>query len=354
MPRGRRGPGSRIRPVLAATALVALLAPVPAGAQSDANVGKLVEKVERLQRELSTLQRAVYAGEDPPEPAEAEEAAAAGEERESSAGGMSSAAAAQLQSRISGLTQELQRLTGRIEETGFKLRKLSDRVDRLAKDVDFRLSRLEERVGGGGDSAVGGEVQQPAVAAAGSGGDAAGSRAAADGGEGRSTGDGESRTLGSVSQRTVDDLKAEQAASAEQNASDVLPDASAGEQYQHAFGLLQQADYERAESALQAFVKANPEHDLAGNAKYWLAETHYVRGNYKKAAATFAEGYKQYPEGGKAPDNLLKLGMSLAALERTEDACGIYRELMKQYPDAPANIRQRAKREQQKLDCPQA
>jgi len=350
MPRSRRRLVGRIRLALTGAVLMALLVPVPAGAQGDVNVKALMQQIERLEREVSTLQRAVYQGEEPPEPQPAEPATSEAKDE----GGMPSAAAARLQTRISDLTKQVQRLTGQIEETGFKLRKLRDRVDRIAKDVDFRLSRLEDRVSRGAGPVSLGEVQEPAVPA----GEAGGQRTAdaATGGEtegDKAGGDGESGTLGTVSQKTVDDL-GEADSGASTDADSVLPDAGPGDQYQHAFGLLQQADYSRAETALKAFVKAHPEHDLAGNAKYWLGETHYVRGNYEKAAATFAEGYKTYPEGNKAPDNLLKLGMSLAALERTEDACGIFRELMDRYPDAPENIRKRAKREQDKLDCPKA
>ncbi|SDF55105.1 tol-pal system protein YbgF [Limimonas halophila] len=352
MPRSRRGTVGRCGLVLAAPVVLALLAPMPAGAQSDGNLQNLVQKIERLQREVQTLQRAVYKGEEPPEPEPSQSQANAGGQ----GGGMPSAAAAQLQSRVSSLTEQLQRLTGQIEETGFKLRKLSQRVDRLAKDVNFRLSRLEKQVSGGTAAGSVGGVQKPAVPVGGGAqtASASGQAGSASAAGGQQNGEGDTQTLGSVSQKTVDDLRSEQPSGPSNDASDVLPDKAPGKQYQHAFRLLQQADYGKAETALQAFVKAHPEHDLAGNAKYWLGETYYVRGNYKKAAATFAEGYKTYPEGNKAPDNLLKLGMSLAALERTEDACGIFRELMKRYPDAPANIRQRAKREQQKLDCPKA
>ncbi|MDZ7712244.1 MAG: tol-pal system protein YbgF [Rhodovibrio sp.] len=132
-----------------------------------------------------------------------------------------------------------------------------------------------------------------------------------------------------------------------------MPDGPPQAQYDYAFGLLRQADYAEAEQALSKFLDKHPEHELAGNAKYWLGETFYVRGNYERAAVTFAEGFQTYPESQKAPDNLLKLGMSLAQIDRTEDACGIFAELQSRYPDAKNNILQRAEREQSRLNCGQ-
>src|SRR3546814_4312161 len=67
-----------------------------------------------------------------------------------------------------------------------------------------------------------------------------------------------------------------------------------------------------------------------------LGETYYVRGNYQQAAVTFAEGFETYPDNSKAPDNLLKLGMSLASLGSTQDACGTFTVLLDRYADAPA------------------
>ncbi len=185
-------------------------------------------------------------------------------------------------------------------------------------------------------------------------------------------------TLGQVSQRAVDELRQNrgdqqsgaqqgQQAEADGAAGDgggqqgqqtaavnvELPDGPPQEQYEYAFGLLRQADYAKAEQALSKFLDAHPEHELAGNAKYWLGETFYVRGNYERAAVTFAEGFQTYPDSQKAPDNLLKLGMSLAQIDRTDDACGIFAELQSRYPDAKNNILQRAEREQSRLNCGQ-
>ena len=124
------------------------------------------------------------------------------------------------------------------------------------------------------------------------------------------------------------------------------------ERYRHAFGLLSQANYGEAELALRAFLVQHPKNPLSGNAKYWLGETYYVRQDFQQAAVTFAEAFQEFPENSKAPDNLLKLGMSLAALGSKSDACGTFTELLKRYPEAAVTVIQRAKQERQRLSCP--
>ncbi|MHA1570470.1 MAG: tol-pal system protein YbgF, partial [Alphaproteobacteria bacterium] len=114
---------------------------------------------------------------------------------------------------------------------------------------------------------------------------------------------------------------------------------------------LMRRDFASAEVAFRTFIEANPESDLVGNAQYWLGETYYVRENYLDAARAFAEGYQNFPASGKAPDNLLKLGLALANLDRKDDACITLSRLSSEYPEASANIRQRAAREHDRLGC---
>ena len=148
-------------------------------------------------------------------------------------------------------------------------------------------------------------------------------------------------TIGTISQT---DLAATQSAA--------LTGGTPQEHYDQAFGLLSKAQYEQAASAFNAFLKQHANHELAGNAKYWHGETYYVQGQYTEAAVTFAEGFQDYPNSAKAPDNLLKLGKSLAALDQNDDACGTYAELIRRYRTASPTILKKAKAEQRRLSCP--
>ena len=88
-------------------------------------------------------------------------------------------------------------------------------------------------------------------------------------------------------------------------------------------GKLQDSDYFGAEKGFKAFVQRYPQHALAGNAQYWLGETFYARRDYQNAMTAFAKGYEVYKASPKAPDNLLKLGVTLAVLGRKPDACAV-------------------------------
>jgi tol-pal system protein YbgF len=130
-----------------------------------------------------------------------------------------------------------------------------------------------------------------------------------------------------------------------------LPSGSASEQYNFAFGLLKQADYPAAEGALREFVREHPGDALAGNAQYWLGETYFARGKYADAATAFAEGYKRYPKGPKAADDLLKLGMSLARANQRQNACLAFTQLDHDFPNPGSAIKDRATAERKRVGC---
>jgi tol-pal system protein YbgF len=326
----RRSPGplrfpesSGIASVAAILAVcLAVLTAAPAVRAQDTNVNTLLQRIERLQRDLNTLQRHVYRGEPPPAAAPAASAApAAGAE-------LSGTQAARIEVRLQQFENELRALTGQVEEQSFRMGKVTERLDRLVADVDERLQVLETGIAG-----------QPAEDGL---PEAADAQAPSD----QPQWDEGPKVLGTISQ-------GEQAAAAPGDQQAALPQEGTPKgDYDHAFKLLSQTDYQGAERALLAFLERYPGDPLAGNAKYWLGETYYVRGQYAEAAVTFAEGYQTYPESVKAPDNLLKLGKSLAALDQTADACGTFGDLLQRYADAPPIILRQAKSERKRLACP--
>ncbi|MGI9522374.1 MAG: tol-pal system protein YbgF [Hyphomicrobiaceae bacterium] len=126
---------------------------------------------------------------------------------------------------------------------------------------------------------------------------------------------------------------------------------TAQEDYEVAYGLLLQQDYQAAKEALAEFIARYPGHELTGNAQYWLAETHYVRGQYKEAAAAFLKGYREYRRSAKAPDSLLKLAMSLDQLGQRAAACSSLGELQQTFPRAANHVKRRAGQERRRLQC---
>lgn len=130
-----------------------------------------------------------------------------------------------------------------------------------------------------------------------------------------------------------------------------LPEGSPEDQYRYAFGLLRDSKYEGARGALKMFIDRHPKHSLAGNAQYWIGETFYVREDFKKAAVAFLDGYKKYPKNTKAPDNLLKLALSMARLGKDKKACVSLRKLANEYPQASDAIKRRVSMERSRLQC---
>jgi tol-pal system protein YbgF len=121
--------------------------------------------------------------------------------------------------------------------------------------------------------------------------------------------------------------------------------------YETAYGYLMQRDYTAAQAAFEDFLSRYPQDSLAGNAQYWLGEAHFVRGEYKAAASSFLKGYQNYAGNARAADSLLKLAMSLDRLGQKDAACSSFGELSTRFPNAPENVKMRAKAERQRIGC---
>ncbi len=120
------------------------------------------------------------------------------------------------------------------------------------------------------------------------------------------------------------------------------------EEYEQAREYLEQGDYATAERAFAAFVKAHPKDPNAGPAQYWYGVTYLVRGDHGNAASTFAKGYKLYPKSSKAPDMLLKLAQCLEAQGQKANVCATLDELSSKFPEAHVS---KVASQRKKLKC---
>ena len=286
--------------------------------------------------------------------------------------------------RLDSLESEVRSATGQSESLSFRIDQLTQRFDKLLVDLDYRLARLEGTEPGsfntqptvstvpsspsvtkvGAMPAVGAEqgtvskdgTYQPGAQGVGVMGSV--SKSSLDAivnKDGENMPDGaapnaptDMAAAPTVQAPTVQAPTVEAAVPAQPS---VLPEGTVQERYRFAFNLTRQARYEEAEIAFKAFVDAHGDDALANNARYWLAETYYVRKNFMQAAQAFFESYKKAPEGSKAPDSLLKLGMSMAGLEKTTEACATFGKLRKEFTPLKANIEQALNRETKRLDC---
>lgn len=263
----------------------------------------------------------------------------------------SSSVAADFEVRLQRLEQTLSELNGRVEQSGYDIQQLKDRVERMSGDYEFRFQALEKTGGapppGGkpGAAPVIGGSRPAAPAADDAPAVAQPTKPAAP------TAPQPPLASASGSLKLPGDRPSQPAAAPAPAAATGGSTGDAQTDYDRAYNLLRTEDWEKAEKALSDFVKRYPKNPMAGNAQYWLGETFYVRKKYNDAAVAFAEGFKTFPTNNKAPDNLLKLGLSLSELGRAKEACTAYDELTKRFPGASPAIKRRADAERRRLAC---
>jgi tol-pal system protein YbgF len=323
--------------LIVACGLVLVEVPTPAWSQDRSTQ----ERLDRLERDLNMLQRQVYRGAPAPPVA-----------------GGDGAGAVNSEIRMDRLETQMRDLTGRVEEFINQIEQVRQRVEQVASDVDTRVS--QEGAGAGSLAAANPASSRP--------GSAVPARAARQfAAQPSSLADEEPMLPGTVvpppalaapggpkpsfGTLTPPGSRSAAADPARAPAGGLLGDGSATEQYNHAFGLLKQADYPAAEAALKAFIEQHPTDPMAGNALYWLGETYYTRNRFLDAASAFAEAYKRYPKSAKAADDLLKLGMSLGRANQKQNACLALAQLDHDFPNPGASIKEHAGAEKKRLGC---
>ena len=245
--------------------------------------------------------------------------------------------------KLSEIENQFQELTNKFEEVNFKLDKLSNRLSKVQADNQVRFQDLENVLSSGEG------INQM-------------TKKNNDTGNEILPGSSEPQDLGSISYKDTDTNETTQKIQSVETTATIvtetfqaeekiLPDVSASEQYEFATSFLKVGDYPTAERAFREFVLSNPEHELAGNAQYWYAETFRIRQLYTDAASAYLEGYQKYPKGEKAPINLLKLGVSMIQIGEKDQGCKMISGVEKQYPNANQSVIQKAKYESQKFEC---
>jgi len=115
-----------------------------------------------------------------------------------------------------------------------------------------------------------------------------------------------------------------------------MPSGSDRDNYQAAFELLKDQRYEQAGMAFEQFLVTYPDSELADNAQYWLAESHYVTQNFDRALAEFQTVIDSYPRSRKVPDALLKMGYCNYELKSWDDARASLARVQADYPETTA------------------
>ena len=296
----------------------------------------IYEVLDQLQKDIKTLEKAVYSGS-------IELNSDSCVNLNSNLDNNSEDVLTRHLLKLSEIENQFQELTNKFEEINFKLDKLSNRMSKVQADNQIRFQDLENVVSSDATTnklTKKTDNEQMEVL----------------------PGSSQPQDLGSISYKdTATNETSQKTNSVDSTAlvvtetfqaeEKILPNESPDKQYQFATSFLKVGDYSTAERAFREFVDTNPEHNLAGNAQYWYAETFRIRQLYTDAASAYLEGYQRYPKGEKAPINLLKLGVSMVQIGEKDQGCKMINGVEEQYPEANQSVIQKAKYESQKFEC---
>ncbi len=300
----------------------------------------IYETLEIIKNDLKTLERAVYSGSIEVKPSTSDISASNLDQN-------SEDVLTRHLLKLSEVEDQFRELTNKFEEINFKLDKLSTRVSKIQADNQIRFQDIETNISSGNTSSVENQLslkpktdEQKVL-----------------------PGSSQPQDLGTISYKDTEtnetsqqiqsvDTTASIVTETFQSEEKILPqDLNAEKQYEFATSFLKVGDYSTAERAFREFVLSNPDHELAGSAQYWYAETFRIRQLYTDAASAYLEGYQKYPKGKKAPINLLKLGVSMVQIGEKDQGCKMINGVELQYPNANQSVIQKAKYESKKFEC---
>ena len=296
-------------------------------AQQD-KMNELLDKLEKIQKDIQTLEKAVYTKNV---------------NLPSDNILLNEALTKQL-SKISELEKQIQQMTQKYEENSYQLQQLTDKLNKVSNDNQLRLQQLEnnkfasDKVSSPKEVIEEKKISPPKIS----------NQNVLNKEEVEETNADEDNSLKDKSVNTGSVKLKEKPNKAQAK---ILPKASAAERYKFAMNIMKSGDFEKAEIAFKEFVDAHAKHELAGSAQFWYGETFYIRQLYEDAAVAFLDGYQKYPNSPKAPENLLKLGVTLAELGETEQGCKMIANLKKAYPKTDASILQKSSYEKKRFNC---
>ena len=299
----------------------------------------IYETLEIIKNDLKTLERAVYSGS-------IEINTSSNEQSNIELDSNSEDVLTRHLLKLSEVEDQFRQLTNKFEEINFKLDKLSNRLSKIQADNQIRFQDIESAISSSNNTTQ--LSSKPKT-------DTTKSEIL--------PGSSQPQDLGTISYKDTEtsetsqqiqsvDTTATVVTETFQAEEKILPqDLSAEKQYEFATSFLKVGDYSTAERAFREFVLSNSEHELAGSAQYWYAETFRIRQLYTDAASAYLEGYQKYPKGTKAPINLLKLGVSMVQIGEKDQGCKMINGVELQYPKANQSVIQKAKYESKKFEC---
>lgn len=234
--------------------------------------------------------------------------------------------------RVFELEEQVRQLRGRVEELNFIMLELQEQIRRTQEDYEFRFQQLEEK-----DQSNGGAVIKPVP--------------------------GQTETAAVPQEVPLDEVPAntenlgsiqfDRNGNAIGSTIDQAPVQSitGAADYDGAYLAFISGDFIGAEEGFRTFVEQSPNDELAPNAHYWLGESLLAQDKFNEAAEVFLETNRQFPEGPKAPESLLKLGVAMSGLQKNDIACAVFDQFGQRYPNASAQIQDKLQKERQRASC---
>lgn len=224
---------------------------------------------------------------------------------------------AKLNESVAGQTQQLLKSNA---DTGVKLDELSNEIERLQgklEDTNRRLSQLSQQIAetqgdllrmrGGSAAAPTGTVLPPGAPP---------------------TGPSASPSSPRVGEPTTNPRNPTAPESV------VRPAAGPAELYDTAYADYTKARYALAIQGFQEYLTTYPNTDLSDNAEYWIGESHYAQKKYREAIADFDQLLKDWPKSDKAPAALLKKGYALLELGQKAESVVSLQYVIHEYPSS--------------------
>ena len=304
--------------------ILTLITSIIAAEDEEIYLKAISDQIQVITKDLKTLEKAVYQKSDVVSPKSS---------KVISSDGLNEDIMTKHLLKLNEIEDQFRELTNKFEEVNFKLDKLSTRVTKIQSDTQLRFSDIENET-------TRSTTEKQTVL----------------------PGSSKPQDFGATPGYQTTNLPKEQSINSIESAKTViaeepekreslLPNKPPVEQYEFAVSFMKIGDYETAEFALREFIDKNKDHDLAGSAQYWYGETFRIRQLYSDAATAYLDGYQNYPKSKKAPDNLLKLGITMVQLGEKDQGCKMISGIKKEYPKANKSVLQKAQYEQKKFKC---
>ena len=258
--------------------------------------GALEAEVEALREDVLALQRQAY--------------------RAQNDDGFSPVSGSDMAVRVGEMDENMRKINGRLDEIEYKLKALDERINMINRDIDVRISMIE----GKPIKSSGAGIQTP-----------------------------KEKFAPKVAENAPKSLLGAEIDKGADLPS--MPTKTAEQIYKEGLEYLKVKNYDKAEASFDSVLRRFPQDKLAGNAQFWLGEVYYSQGQFKEAAVAFGKVYKNYKDGPKGADALLKLGMSMSELNNKDAACEAFKNMNSEFPKAEDRVKNKAAEEAKKLGC---